>query len=90
MEQTLEHQNNETSKKERLEVMLNEMTDNMTDQLPAHIQMMASSVLPLLFSRFQQLEESDIDVFIDKARGLIDYVEHGEQPVEEHGDYPDS
>lgn len=72
-------QTEENPKIERLEMILDEITESLMGQVPAPYQMAVKNMLlPQFYQRFRQLTDSDIDVFIEKAKGLIAYVEHGD------------
>lgn len=66
-----EQQQTHQSKVERLQ----EVAKEMVGSLPAMVRPLASNYMGL----FTQLEESDIDKFVDRVQGLIRYVETGER-----------
>ena len=64
---------NHETKKERLQ----EVLDQMMGSLPPHIRTMARTLGGNYLALFQQLPDSETDVFIQKIKEFIDYVEHG-------------
>lgn len=62
------------TKNERLNQVIETMVDKLPPTVKPMVQMMGASYL----TSVRQLQDSDIDSFIEQIRGVMDYVEFGE------------